>query len=74
MFSNTKLAATLVTATLSTLLISSGANAEAMAKSNQFCGLEHSTWNNFVRTMAGPIHTVAISTMSRPLTASTSMP
>ena len=36
MFSKPKLAAALVTATLSTLLISSGANAEAMAKSNQF--------------------------------------
>jgi len=36
MFSNTKLAAALVAATLSTLLMSSGANAEAMAKTNQF--------------------------------------
>jgi len=36
MFSNPKLAATLVATTLSTLLISSGANAQAMAKSNQF--------------------------------------
>ena len=36
MFSKTKLAAALVTATLSSLLISNVANAEAMAKSNQF--------------------------------------